>query len=166
MQLTRAADYAVRVLIHMATLPAGKVASRADIASAVGAPETFLSKVLQALNRAGMLESRRGLEGGYAASATTGKVSLLDVVEVIEGPLRLNVCLGNGISCERQQWCPAHLVWVRAQEAMVQVLRGAKIADLAAQAVERKSLLQKNNLEPNQPTTSAPDDGRPQEQWD
>jgi Rrf2 family protein len=133
MQLTRAADYAVRVMIHMAGLPLGTRTSRTDLANAAGCPDQFLSKVLQDLTRAGLVVSHRGNTGGFELPAVRDGASVLEVVEAVEGPLRLNVCLSHDQACERQQWCPAHNMWVRAQEALVTVLRNTTIADLAKQ---------------------------------
>jgi DNA-binding IscR family transcriptional regulator len=63
---------------------------------------------------------------------------VLEVVEAIEGPMRLNICLNSDRSCTRQEWCPAHDVWVNAQAAVAQVLRDATISGLAQQAAARK----------------------------
>ena len=68
MQLTRAADYAVRVMIRLATQPAKERVSLPELAEATDAPESFLSKVLQALSRAGLISSRRGQSGGFEIS--------------------------------------------------------------------------------------------------
>jgi Rrf2 family protein len=133
MQLTRAADYAVRVLIHMAGLPPGTRTSRTELATAAGCPDQFLSKVLQDLTRAGLVVSHRGNTGGFELPTVRGTASVLEVVEAVEGPLRLNVCLTHDHACERQQWCPAHTVWAKAQEALVGVLRGTTISELAKQ---------------------------------
>jgi DNA-binding IscR family transcriptional regulator len=57
-----------------------------------------------------------------------------EVIEAIDGPVRLNVCLISSRSCGRSRWCPAHTVWVEAQRAMLDVLSSAVIADLAADA--------------------------------
>ena len=65
MQLTRAADYAVRVMIHLASQPEGAVVSKTVLAKASEAPESFLSKILQTLARAGLIQARRGVEGGF-----------------------------------------------------------------------------------------------------
>lgn len=133
MQLTRAADYAVRVMIHMAGLPPGTRTSRTDLANAAGCPDQFLSKVLQDLTRAGLVVSHRGNTGGFELPEVRGAASVLEVVEAVEGPLRLNVCLAHDRACERQQWCPAHTMWAKAQEALVGVLRGTTISELAKQ---------------------------------
>jgi Rrf2 family protein len=131
MQLTRAADYAVRVMIHLAGLPSGRRASRTDLALAADCPEQFLSKVLQQLTRAGLVVSHRGSTGGFEIPHPGTAATVLDVVEAIEGPIRLNLCLVSRQSCSRQGWCPAHDVWAQAQRAMAAVLQGARIADLA-----------------------------------
>jgi Rrf2 family protein len=131
MQLTRAADYASRVMVHLAGLPAGTRASLPTLAEAVEVPEQFLSKVLQMLGRSGLIQSQRGASGGFELMADPERVTLLDVVEAIEGPMQLNLCLGPGEGCARKSRCAVHLVWVDAQEALVGVLRAATIATLA-----------------------------------
>jgi Rrf2 family protein len=136
MQLTRAADYATRVMVHLAGLPPGSRASLPELAAAVEVPEHFLSKVLQALGRNGLIQSQRGASGGFVLSADPERISLLDVVEAIEGPIRLNLCLGPGEGCTRISRCPVHLVWANAQDALVGVLRSASIAGLARQPGE------------------------------
>jgi len=138
MQLTRAADYAVRVMIHLAGLPPETRASRAELALAAECPEQFLSKVLQNLTRAGLVLSHRGNTGGFELPNIRRSTTVLEVVEAIEGPMRLNVCLNSDRSCARQEWCPAHDVWVSAQAAVAQVLRDATIIELARQAAIRK----------------------------
>ncbi len=134
MQLTRAADYAIRVMTHLAGLPAGTRVSRSDLAVTAECPEQFLSKVLQHLCRAGLILSYRGNTGGFTISVAGSAASVLTVVEAIEGPLRLNLCLQSDHACERQGWCAAHAVWAEAQQAMVAVLERATIAGLAQPA--------------------------------
>jgi Rrf2 family protein len=131
MQLTRAADYGVRVMIYLAGLPDNERAMLPSLAVATGAPPSFLSKVLQALSRAGLIASRRGQSGGFQIVSLGRQASIRNVIEAIDGPITLNLCLVNGESCSRKSWCPAHPVWARAQQAMLQVLDTAMIADLA-----------------------------------
>jgi Rrf2 family protein len=131
MQLTRAADYAVRVMIYLASQPEGAVVSKSNLAKAAEAPESFLSKILQSLARAGLIQARRGTVGGFSLLSRGAGASLLDVVEAIDGPIALNICLTSGGSCHRHKECAAHDVWVRAQGAMLAVLGAAKIAELA-----------------------------------
>jgi Rrf2 family protein len=134
MQLTRAADYGVRVMVHLAMLGDGERALLPALAEASEAPESFLSKVLQALARGGLIWSRRGKSGGFAILPRGRAASMLEVIEAIDGPICLNQCLTSGIGCERRGWCPAHPVWVRAQHAMLNVLVQESIAELASRA--------------------------------
>jgi Rrf2 family protein len=139
MQLTRAADYAVRVMIHLAGLPPETRASRAELAIAAECPEQFLSKVLQNLTRSGLVISHRGNTGGFELPNIHRTASLLQVVEAIEGPIRLNVCLSTDRSCSQVGWCPSHDVWVAAQEAMTSTLQSASISTLAQQAARKRN---------------------------
>jgi len=131
MQLTRAADYAVRVMIHLATLPAHERASLPALAAATRTPESFLSKVLQALSRAGLITSLRGQAGGFEILPSGRRASMRQVIEAIDGPIHLNVCLISERACGRARGCPAHHVWVEAQRAMLDVLSRAVIAEMA-----------------------------------
>lgn len=133
MQLTRAADYGVRVMIHLAALPEDSRSLLPALATATGSPESFLSKVLQTLARAGYITSRRGKAGGFVILPRGRHASLYDVVQAIDGPIHLNVCLVNGASCDRSEICPAHPIWAQAQRAMFDVLTRASISDMARQ---------------------------------
>src|ERR1017187_2123822 len=134
MQLTRAADYAVRVMIHLAGLPPGTRVSRSELSAVAECPEQFLCKVLQNLTRAGLVISHRGNTGSFQLQELPRTASVLEVVEAVEGPIRLNLCLTSDHACTRQGWCPAHGIWAEAQTALIGVLRGATISFLAQQA--------------------------------
>jgi DNA-binding IscR family transcriptional regulator len=54
-----------------------------------------------------------------------------EVIEAIDGPISLNVCLNGGKDCERKSWCPAHPVWARAQRAMIDVLMSVTVSAMA-----------------------------------
>lgn len=131
MQLTRGADYGVRVMIHMTGLTRGSRCSLSALSGASDAPESFLSKVLQALVHAGFIASHRGQSGGFEITPLGRSASVRQVIEAVDGPIHLNVCLDANRSCLRQSWCPAHPVWVRAQRAMLDELDAALIEDLA-----------------------------------
>ena len=135
MQLTRAADYGVRAIVHLATLPEHSRALLPVLAHATGAPPSFLSKVLQKLCAAGYVGSLRGKSGGFEILPKGRGSSLRTVIEAIDGPIHLNSCLAPGLACGRKRFCPVHPVWARAQEAMMAVLDGSTVAELAAQAM-------------------------------
>jgi Rrf2 family protein len=132
MQITRAADYAVRVMIQLAQSSNNEPKALGSLALATESPESFLSKVLQCLCRAGFVTSRRGQVGGFTILPAGRDATIAAVIQAVDGPFHLNVCLSTGPSCERKACCPAHPVWVAAQEAMVAVLRAHTVSELAA----------------------------------
>ena len=150
MQITRATDYAVRIMIYMSTLPPATRIAVADVAHGISAPESFVSKILQQLVQRGMVTSHRGAGGGFELAVDPENVSLLDVVEMVEGPLQINLCLPGEASCNRKSWCGAHPIWSEAQAALKRVLASASIARLARESVA--------NLARAGETTAAGDD--------
>jgi Rrf2 family protein len=134
MQLTRAADYAVRVTVHLATLPANERTVLPELARATGVPATFLSKVLQKLRDCGFVTSRRGQAGGFELLAAGRAATITQIIEAMDGPICLNLCLAHGESCNRKHFCPAHPVWIDAQKAMLGVLNNFTVTDLAIKA--------------------------------
>lgn len=137
MQLTRAADYGVRVMIQLAALKDDGRVSLPALARATGAPGSFLSKVLQSLARAGLISSRRGQLGGFHITPRGAAATMREVIEAVDGIICLNVCLTPGRSCNRKAHCPAHPVWVEAQQAMMEVLSSVSIASMAEQGSSR-----------------------------
>ena len=130
-QVTRAADYAVRVMIHLAGMPPGRRASQPQLAEAAECPPPFLSKVLQRLTRAGLVISHRGNAGGFELPQAQRRATLLEIVEAIDGPILLNICLSPDTPCGRSNGCQAHRVWAKAQTALREVLGAAVIEEMA-----------------------------------
>jgi len=132
MQVTRAADYAVRVTTHLAGLPPGARASRAALARAAQAPQTFVAKILQQLVDSQIVRSHAGRAGGFELARPPASVSVLDVVTAIEGPLCLNRCLSAEDGCVLSATCPTLSVWADAQAALAGVLGNTSLERLAA----------------------------------
>jgi len=131
MQFTRASDYAVRVLSYLANAN-GSVSRAQSIAAATDIPESFLAKILGQLSHAGIVRSHRGARGGFSLAADPAALTLLDVVEAMEGPLRLNLC-ATPEPCVYLGTCPIQKVWHQAEESLRDSLRSQKVLDLAAQ---------------------------------
>jgi len=96
---------------------------------------------LQALSRANLIRSQRGQSGGFEILPRGRQSSMREVVEAIYGPIFLNICLISKKACGREKWCPAHPVWMQAQQAMLDVLSKARIADMAGQTSAASSPL-------------------------
>src|SRR5262245_54880466 len=141
LRVTNAADYAIRAMIHIACLPEETVALRTDIARVNGIPPSFMAKILRSLVKAGLLRSTRGVNGGFALAKPTTEISLLDVVEAIEGPLGLVDCTEEPCKCELADECPAQPVWSEVQTQMAAVLRGATLEGLVSAPRRRATRL-------------------------
>jgi Rrf2 family transcriptional regulator, iron-sulfur cluster assembly transcription factor len=152
MQITRATDYAVRVMVQLATLPEGQKVQLRALAEGTNVRQNFLSKILQRLVHQGLVSSHRGTGGGFSLKSAPQRVTLLQVIEAMEGPTQLNVCLGDGPSCDRRTWCGVHPVWRKAQGALTEVLASVSIAQLA----EETAANQKHSCELQAQADKAP----------
>jgi Rrf2 family protein len=140
LRLTQGADYAVRAMIHIASLPDGKPAMRRDIARVQKIPADFVAKILQSLVRAGLLRSSRGTGGGFSLARTRDEISLLDVVEAIEGPLAVVACADGPGGCDHSAFCPADAIWKEVQRRISDVLRGATLETMVSARMGRAGL--------------------------
>lgn len=120
-QITRESDYAVRCLLYLRD-NADKYSSVGDISDSMGIPKTFTSKILQKLSRAGLVKSVRGVGGGFSLSRRPEDISLLDVIEAVEGRVSLNICVLDKKSCDRVDKCAVHNVWVKLREEFAGML--------------------------------------------
>jgi Rrf2 family protein len=135
MQLTRQADYAVRAVLHLATLGPGGKAATAHIAAEQNIPPTFLAKIISQLASAGVVRAARGAHGGVALARSAEAISLLDIVEAIDGPLQLNECISNPASCPQATTCAVRPVWCEVQADLAARLRQTNFGQLAERAV-------------------------------
>ena len=134
MQVTRQADYAVRAVLYLAQLEAGQRASAAQVSREQRIPLTFLAKIVAQLATAGVLRTTRGAHGGMWLGRPAESLSLLEVVEVIDGPVALNACVLNPEACDLAGNCPVRAVWCDAQSNLAQRLAQTNFAQLASQA--------------------------------
>lgn len=132
MQITRTADYGVRIMTQLATRPAGTRLTVAELAQDGNASVAFTGKILQRLASARLVVSHRGFEGGFELARPAGTITLLEIVTALDGPLRLNECLPGGSGCPRETWCSARDVWAKAQAALAEVLAAQSLDGLAA----------------------------------
>ncbi len=140
MQLTRAADYGVRVMIDLANATPGTRSSLGELAQSAEVSPAFLSKVLQRLVRAGLVTSRRGKRGGFELLEPARSASLIDILAALDGVPELNSCLLDG-GCHRSPFCAAHTVWMEAQEQMRRALAAATLDSLARQTRDNRAAL-------------------------
>ena len=123
MQITRQADYALRAILYLARLDPQQRASTSQIAEYQQIPPSFLAKIISQLSIAGILNTSRGARGGVSLARKPEEISLLDVVEAIDGPITLNECTKDPSVCAFGEDCPIHDVWCETQAELVQQLQ-------------------------------------------
>ena len=115
-------DYAIRCLLFLVE-HRGRLATKSEIAKAVGAPDLFVAKILQRLVKANVLVSVRGIHGGFSLAREPSAISLLDVLGASQASLAFRPCVLNPKACPLQAPCPVRPVWVRIYESTVRELR-------------------------------------------
>jgi Rrf2 family protein len=130
MRLTRAGEYAVRCVLHLASRGQGTLCTRKDVAERMDIPDQFLGKIAQQLARAGLIEIVQGARGGLRLVVPPDQVTLLDVVEAVIGEIFLNDCVMRPESCDRSHACAVHCVWAKAKDQLRRTLEEATFAVL------------------------------------
>lgn len=133
MQITRQADYAVRAVLHLARVGNKERSATSMIAKEQNIPPSFLAKIISQLSIAGLLHTSRGARGGVTLAREPGDITLLEVVEAIDGPIQLNECVGNDGACTFDSDCPIKPVWCDAQDELVGRLRATNFQQMLVQ---------------------------------
>ncbi|MFC2028356.1 RrF2 family transcriptional regulator [Chloroflexota bacterium] len=152
MQITRQADYAIRAVQYLSFIELKHQAEKPEIASVEPAkrnndlkkrvatkdiaenkkiPPSFLAKIISSLCNAEILETSRGARGGVSLNRFPEDISLLDVVEAIDGSIKLNECVAESGNCNMEEDCPLKPIWIEAQAALVEKLEATKFDQLA-----------------------------------
>lgn len=133
MQITRQADYAIRAMLFLASLKPGERASTSQIAETRKIPSSFLAKIISQLSIAGLIHTSRGARGGVSLARDPGDVSILDVVEAIDGPIQLNDCTLDPHQCIFGDECPIRPLWCETQAELVAKLRATTFSKFMAE---------------------------------
>lgn len=128
LEITRRSDLAVRSLVALARHDGRMKASA--LADAVGATSGFVPQVLSPLVRAGWVTSDPGPTGGYTLARSLEHVSVLDVVEAVEGPTDQGRCVVTGGACAVGGTCAMHTAWARAREVLLTTLGDLPLSSL------------------------------------
>ena len=130
MQVSRKIDYALRAVIHLADEEAERACSVAEIAARERIPRQFLEKIVQELIHKGLVRSRRGPHGGYVLARPADQVTFKDVIEALEGPISLNVCVGEHPDCFLLGTCGMQRVWQEGQRRVLELFEKTTIASV------------------------------------
>ncbi|MBI3754523.1 MAG: Rrf2 family transcriptional regulator [Deltaproteobacteria bacterium] len=146
-RLGKAAEYAIRGMLHLSLKTDGETCGIEEIAKAQGVPPAYLAKLFQSLARKGFVKSFRGVDGGFILAKIPKDITLLEIIEAMEGRIYLNECLIYAGYCPKDNICPVHTVWKEAQKGFIDYLKGCTFEELAkASKVKENARMDKEKL--------------------
>jgi FeS assembly SUF system regulator, gammaproteobacterial len=129
LRVTKLTDYATVVLTVLASRP-GEVLSATDLAESAGLEPPTVSKLLKLLGQAGLVKAQRGVHGGYRLAREAADISLIEIVEAMEGPLAITECSHQESQCGIAQQCGMRSNWRLINDVVADALRGFTLAQM------------------------------------
>jgi FeS assembly SUF system regulator len=136
LRVTKLTDYATVVLSALANAPE-RVHNATELAELARLEQPTVSKLLKTLAQAGLVESFRGSTGGYRLAKPATHISLIQIVEAIEGPLGMTECSGEHSNCEHETHCGVRSKWLRINDVVADALRGVSLAEMMPAPVKK-----------------------------
>lgn len=133
MKLSTKARYGLRAITEIAKSYGGAPAKRKEIAEKQGLSDSYLENLLIVLKNIRIIETTRGSNGGYVLCRAPSEISVLEIVEALEGPLDLVECVSSSKSCEKSDRCSARMVWSELSELWRKSLSAKTLQDLLDQ---------------------------------
>jgi len=140
---SRSAEYAIRAFVHLARVPEGKFAMVKQIAEEEAIPSHFLAKILQQLARKGLLRSSKGPTGGFSLRTPAKDVTLLNIVESLDGLQEYQRCASGLAECNDDMPCGMHESWKALRSRIIEYLEGTSVSDVAEALDEKRRALEK-----------------------
>jgi FeS assembly SUF system regulator len=129
-RMTKQTDYGFVLLVELARRTE-RTANAPELAAATRLPLPMVAKILKLLARGGLVQSLRGVHGGYRLSRDPRQIDAADIVQALEGPVALTVCIeGSPGECVHEHYCSVRGHWEKVNRAIEQALRQVKLADL------------------------------------
>ncbi len=145
---SKGCQYALRALVLFVAQPGAGRFRAAEVCKALDVPEPFTRKVFQQLANAGFLEAHRGPNGGYALVRDPKEITLLQVIQAVEGPDTFNHCVMGFEECSGANPCPLHNVWLASKQDLLENLSTTTLHDLSASLRKRQAAAKKGTAKP------------------
>ncbi|WMJ79376.1 Rrf2 family transcriptional regulator [Clostridium sp. MB40-C1] len=138
MRFNQEVDYALRVVLYLCKLGYGEKIEAKVISEEENIPLRFLLKLLRKLKQAGIVQSYRGVSGGYALNKMPKDINLKSIVEAIEGPININKCLDDPTKCNlnRASTCEIHSVLQEVQNKILSELESVNFEQILEKSLE------------------------------
>ena len=130
LRITKEADYAIMLLVHMAGRQKGEIHTAREAAEWTGLPQPMVSKILRGLAREKILSSHRGVSGGYSLRRPPSETSVAEVIRALEGPISMVQCGSEPGACGQESVCPTRVNWARISLEVEKALEGVPISEM------------------------------------
>ena len=131
MRMTKQADYGIVLMTHFAVDPTRQVQNARDLARKAHLPQPTVTKVLKGLTRNGLLNSQRGVKGGYQLAREPEEISVAEIIAALEGPIAITQCSEQGAHCNQETFCPVRDNWRLLDRIVRTSLEGVSLAEMA-----------------------------------
>lgn len=135
MKLSTRGKYGLYAMYYLA-LHEGEGPQALQNISTIGVPKQYLEQILGNLRRSGLVSTVRGAQGGYLIAKPIENVTLLDIIDAVEGPIELSDCTSDEHTCEKSATCPVRWVWQRVTDSFNLELSKIKLSDILTQPLE------------------------------
>jgi len=131
LRISKLTDYGIVLLAHFARHEPGSTCNARELSEATGLPFPAVGKVLKTLAQAGLLVSHRGAKGGYTLARPPGAISVVEIIEALEGPIALMACSAGPGHCGQESTCSVRDPWQTIHGAIRGALAGVTLGGLA-----------------------------------
>lgn len=128
MKFSTTTRYGLRAIVHIAKCK--NICSVKEISEAEDIPSKYLEKIILKLSKAGLIEVKRGATGGYFLARPADKITVEDVVQVLETHTSPAPCVDSTYKCPRRRFCPTKDIWEKVYDNINTTLRNITIKDL------------------------------------
>jgi|WetSurMetagenome_2_1015567.scaffolds.fasta_scaffold54155_2 Rrf2 family protein len=134
LRINRQTDYAIRVILKLAQLPAGVRLSSSSIRQEMLIPPAFMGRIVAQLAQADLLLTFPGRDGGLQLPRPAAEITMKEVVEAMEGHLLLSECMTGQEACPFEGDCRVRCRWIKLQARIMDELKSTTFADLASES--------------------------------
>lgn len=138
--ITKKAEYAIHILSELSNREKDRYHSSREVATRHNTPANLVPQLVSLLQKGGLIESARGPTGGIRLVGDPEKISLRQVIELVDGPMALTRCLTSEDYCPKSKRCPLHRIWRNTQHKMISELENTSVKDLAEAHTAAESL--------------------------
>jgi len=128
LKISKLTDYATILLAHLSLTPQGRL-NVAALSQATHIAKPSVAKIMKALQQAGLVDSTRGIKGGYGLAKTASAIRAADIIDAVEGPQGLTDCAHGG--CAREPSCQVGHAWQRVHRRIRQTLEDTTLFELS-----------------------------------